>query len=93
MQSQINNNVFLVMFIGAFTPLPYKVFVLSAGFLKVSFLPFIIASILGRGLQFFSVSFLLYLFGERIARLLFNYFTIAVFVLTFIIIIWLISLV
>ena len=85
-QSRFRNNAFLVVFIGAFTPLPYKVFVLSAGFLKVPFIQFMLASILGRGLQFFALSFALYLFGEHIARSLFKYFTILVFVLAFIII-------
>lgn len=88
-QSRFSDNTFLVVFIGAFTPLPYKVFVLSAGFLNVPFLSFMLASILGRGLQFFAVSFTLHLFGERIARSLFKYFTIIVFALTFILIVWL----
>ena len=92
-QSRFNNNAFLVIFVGAFTPLPYKVFVLSAGFLKIQFLSFILASVLGRGLQFFAVSFALHIFGERIARLLFRYFTIVAFVLAFIIVVWIITLV
>lgn len=92
-QTRFNSNAFLVVFIGAFTPLPYKVFALSAGFLKVNFLSFVLASVFGRGLQFFVVSFALRLFGERIARLLFKYFTAAVFTLAFIAFVWLISLI
>ena len=91
-QSQFSRNAFLVVFIGAFTPLPYKVFVLSAGFLKVPFLSFILASILGRGLQFFAISFTLHLFGEHIARSLFKYFTVIVFALAFIAVVWLLLL-
>jgi len=92
-QSRFNNNAFLIVFVGAFTPLPYKLFVLSAGFLKVPFLSFILASALGRGLQFLAVSFALHLFGERIARMLFKYFTIVVFALTFIAVVWLLLLI
>ena len=92
-QSGFNRNAFLVVFIGAFTPLPYKLFVLSAGFLKVPFLSFILASILGRGLQFFSISFTLHLFGEHIARSLFKYFTVIVFALAFIAVVWLLLLI
>lgn len=60
-----NNNAFLVIFTGAFTPIPYKVFVLMAGFLKVNFFIFLVASIIGRGLRYFVVSYAVHLFGKQ----------------------------
>ena len=43
--------IFLV-FIGAFSPLPYKVIAVSAGIGGFGLLPFILTSIVGRGLRF-----------------------------------------
>jgi len=39
-----------------FSPIPYKLFTISAGLLSMAFVPFIIASAIGRGLRFFLVS-------------------------------------
>lgn len=79
-------NAFLVNFIGAFTPIPYKVFVLSSGFLKINFIAFITASILGRSLQFFSIAYLTKVFGSTFSKLLFKYFKIFVFIILIVII-------
>lgn len=59
-----NKNIFWVMLIGAFTPIPYKIFTLSGGALQVALLPFILASIVGRGLRFFIGCYIGYRFGE-----------------------------
>ena len=40
----------------AFTPVPYKAFTLSAGFLAVPFAPFVLASVAGRGARFLLVA-------------------------------------
>ena len=45
-----------VVFIAGFSPIPYKLFTVSAGFLQMAFLPFLIASAIGRGLRFFLVA-------------------------------------
>lgn len=45
-----------VVFIAGFSPIPYKLFTVSAGFLQMAFLPFFIASAIGRGLRFFLVA-------------------------------------
>ena len=42
--------------IAGFTPIPYKVFTIAAGFFKMSFIPFVIASVIARSLRFFIVS-------------------------------------
>ena len=63
-----NSNVFWVMFTAAFTPIPYKVFTVTGGALHVALFPFIIASILGRGLRFFIETYIPYRFGETAGR-------------------------
>ncbi|WP_395345159.1 YqaA family protein [Ningiella sp. W23] len=45
-----------VVFIAGFSPIPYKVFTISAGALAMPFLPFVIASAVGRGLRFYLVA-------------------------------------
>jgi membrane protein YqaA with SNARE-associated domain len=45
-----------VVFIAGFSPIPYKLFTVSAGFLQMAFLPFFIASAIGRGMRFFLVA-------------------------------------
>ena len=49
-----DNSAFIV-FTSAFTPIPYKVFTITAGVSKVDLPPFVIASILGRGGRFYLV--------------------------------------
>jgi membrane protein YqaA with SNARE-associated domain len=45
-----------VVFLAGFSPIPYKLFTVSAGFLQMAFLPFFIASAIGRGMRFFLVA-------------------------------------
>ncbi len=52
--------------VAAFTPLPYKVFAISAGVLDLDRRTFIIASLVGRGARFVTLGVLVYLFGEEI---------------------------
>lgn len=44
------------IFIAGFSPIPYKIFTITAGVLSMAFLPFVIASFLGRGARFFLVA-------------------------------------
>lgn len=48
------------------TPIPYKLCTLSAGAFKVNFWIFLIASTISRGVRFFAIAGLIYLFGERV---------------------------
>ncbi|MCO6411126.1 MAG: DedA family protein [Thiogranum sp.] len=50
---------FWAILIAGFSPIPYKVFTISAGALAMSFLPFVVASAIGRGARFFLVAGLL----------------------------------
>lgn len=45
-----------VVFIAGFSPIPYKLFTVGAGFLHMAFIPFFIASAVGRGMRFFLVA-------------------------------------
>jgi membrane protein YqaA with SNARE-associated domain len=49
--------------IAAFTPIPYKVFAITAGVLEMDRRPFILVSILGRGARFFLLGGLIFFFG------------------------------
>lgn len=88
-QELYNQSAFLVNFIGAFTPLPYKVFVLASGFLKANFIAFLFASIVGRGAQFFLIGYIMHRFGEGITRIVLRYFNIIVLILVAAVILYL----
>ena len=46
----------VLVFIGAFSPLPYKVIAVSAGMAGFALLPFLLMSLIGRGLRFLIVA-------------------------------------
>jgi undecaprenyl-diphosphatase len=50
--------------IAAFTPIPYKVFAVTAGVLEMDRRPFMVVSIIGRGARFFLLGGLIFFFGE-----------------------------
>ena len=50
---------FWAILIAGFSPIPYKVFTISAGALSMTFVPFVLASAVGRGARFFLVAGLL----------------------------------
>lgn len=52
--------------IAGFTPLPYKVFTISAGVFQLDFKRFVLASVLSRSARFFLVAAVIYFFGEAI---------------------------
>ena len=54
----------LLVFIGAFTPMPYKVIAILAGATGVPLTIFIIGSIIGRGIRFCIVATISYYFGS-----------------------------
>jgi len=72
-------NIFLehgvwVIIIAGFTPLPFKVATLTAGYMSLAIIPFIIASIIGRGLRFFLVASIFHYFGISLANRMRKYF-------------------
>ena len=60
--------------LAAITPIPYKVFAILAGVLKLDVKRFLIASIIGRGIRYLSFGIVLYFFGEDIRVLMEDYF-------------------
>lgn len=56
-----------------FSPIPYKLFTITAGLLSMAFLPFVIASIIGRGLRFFLVAGLVAKVGPKMEPLIIKY--------------------
>jgi len=62
--------------VAGFTPIPYKIFSLSAGIFDIKLKNFIIASIIGRGGRFFLVCTLIFFFGEKVRYFLEKYFEI-----------------
>ena len=45
-----------IVFLAGFSPIPYKLFTVGAGLLQMAFIPFLLASAIGRGMRFFLVS-------------------------------------
>ncbi len=64
---------FWAVLIAGFSPVPYKIFTISAGALGLSFIPFILASLIGRGLRFYLVAWCLAKFGPAIEQKLIRY--------------------
>lgn len=56
---------FWIVFLAGFSPIPYKLFTISAGASNMALLPFILASFIGRGARFFLVAALMKWGGER----------------------------
>jgi len=60
--------------IAGFTPIPYKVFTISAGAFDINFAVFLIASGISRSARFFLVGGLIYIFGPGIQKFIDKYF-------------------
>lgn len=67
-----------------FTPLPYKLFTITAGAFKINFVTFMLMSIVSRSARFFLVAALIYKFGAPVRHFIdryFNLLTILFFIL------------
>ena len=62
-----------VVFLAGFSPIPYKIFTITAGVLGMAFLPFLLASAVGRGARFFLVAWLMRLGGPDMERIIKQY--------------------
>ena len=62
-----------IIFIAGFSPIPYKLFTITAGVMVQPLLPFIIASFIGRGSRFFLVAGIVKFAGPRIEPMLLKY--------------------
>lgn len=64
---------FWAIFLAGFSPIPYKVFTVTAGVISMATIPFALASLLGRGARFFLVASLMAWGGQRMEGLLKEY--------------------
>ena len=72
----------LAIFIGGFTPIPYKLFTLCAGFCKLSLTSFILFSLLSRGARFFLIAGIIQIWGDPIKEYIDRYFNFLVVLIT-----------
>ena len=73
-QNQYNNYGFIIIFTAGFTPIPFKVFTISAGAFNISLPLFLFASTISRSGRFFLVSFIIWKFGDTINSFIGRYF-------------------
>ena len=58
---------FWIVFVAGFTPIPYKVFTIASGAAHLALLPFVLGSVISRGLRFFLVAGLCAWGGPKLA--------------------------
>jgi len=66
----------LIVLGAGITPFPYKFITIASGVFGLNIFLFIIISIIGRGLRFYLIAILLYVFGEKIKLIIDKYFNI-----------------
>jgi membrane protein YqaA with SNARE-associated domain len=64
---------FVAVLAAGFSPIPFKVFTVTAGVLAMAFVPFLLASFIGRGARFYLVAALMAWGGEDMERRLYTY--------------------
>lgn len=64
---------FVAVFTAGFTPVPFKIFTISAGMCDINFVMFILASIVARGLRFFLIAWLIWKYGAPIKSFIDKY--------------------
>ena len=65
---------FMIIFTAGFTPIPFKLFTISAGAFNIQFPMFILAGTVSRSARFFLVAFLIKTYGEPIREFIDKYF-------------------
>ena len=60
----------LVIFLGALTPIPFKLICIAAGFMQFDFGMFLLVCLIGRGIRFFGMAVIFYFFGPPLKSLL-----------------------
>lgn len=72
--------------IAAFSPIPYKIFTITSGIVRLDVKRFIVASAIGRASRFFAEAAIIMIWGEQILQLLVNDFEIITLVIAAVII-------
>jgi len=81
-----------IMFVAAFTPIPFKVFTVAGGAAAMPLLPFIVACLVGRGIRFFLVAGVVAWGGPRVEPVFRRYIEIVGWVMAVVIlgaVVWL----
>ncbi len=73
-QNLYDNWNFWIIFTAGFTPIPFKVFTISAGAFDINFIMFIFAGLVSRSARFFLVGWLIWKFGKPIRSFIDKYF-------------------
>ena len=69
-KKQINEYGFIYVFIGGFTPLPFKIITLSSGALNIPIWNFLLAATLSRSIRFYLIGFLTYKYGNNVINII-----------------------
>ncbi len=64
-QSLFTNYGSIAIFVAGFSPIPYKIFTITSGFVKLNLVLFIAVSFIARGLRFCLIAFLINRYGEN----------------------------
>ena len=73
---------FWIIFTAGFTPIPFKIFTITAGAFDINFLLFLIASTISRSARFFLVAALIWKFGKPIKEFIDKYFNLLAILFT-----------
>ena len=73
---------FMIIFTAGFTPIPFKLFTISAGAFHIQFPMFILAGLISRSARFFLVAILIKKYGEPIKEFIDKYFNILALIFT-----------
>lgn len=76
MANKFAENTFLTIFTAGFTPIPFKIFTITAGAALVPFMAFLIGAAISRAARFFILASLIRLFGAGIKDWIDRYFNI-----------------
>ena len=78
---------FWAVFLAGFSPIPYKIFTITSGAIAMSLLPFVTASVIGRGARFYLVAGLMAWGGQPMEALLRRYIDVAGWIVVFAVIV------
>ena len=73
---------FWIIFTAGFTPIPFKIFTITAGAFDINFFLFLIASTISRSARFFLVAALIWKFGKPIKEFIDKYFNLLAILFT-----------
>lgn len=85
-QNQYDHYGLMIIFTAGFTPVPYKIFTITAGAFDINLFNFLIASAISRSARFFLVAGLIWKFGKPIKLFIDKYFNILTIVFTILLI-------